>query len=169
MIQSRAVTEGRAGYPPPRLGNAAEVSRGARTRRTTSAANGHASPSTPSAGGPLAHALAHPRYEVDKVYEVEVEGEPSDEALEALRRGVELDDGPTAPAEAQRRAPSRLELTLHEGRKHQVKRMLAAVGHPVTRLHRSSYAGLTADGLRPGEWRELTLEEVERLRAPRAP
>ena len=119
--------------------------------------------------GPLAHRLMHPRYEVDKVYEVEVEGEPSDEALEALRRGVELDDGPTAPAEAQRRAPSRLELTLHEGRKHQVKRMLAAVGHPVTRLHRSSYAGLTADGLRPGEWRELRPEEVERLRTPGAP
>jgi len=114
--------------------------------------------------GPLAHRLMHPRYEVDKVYEVEVEGEPSDEALEALRRGVELDDGPTAPAEAQRRAPSLLELTLHEGRKHQVKRMFAAVGYPVTRLHRSSYAGLTADGLRPGEWRELRPEEVERLK-----
>ena len=119
--------------------------------------------------GPLAHRLMHPRYEVDKVYEVEVEGEPSNEALEALRRGVELDDGPTAPAVAQRLAPSRLELTLHEGRKHQVKRMLAAVGHPVTRLHRSSYAGLTADGLRPGEWRELRPEEVERLRTPGAP
>ena len=119
--------------------------------------------------GPLAHRLMHPRYEVDKVYEVEVDGEPSNEALEALRRGVELDDGPTAPAEAQRLAPSCLELTLHEGRKHQVKRMLAAVGHPVTRLHRSSYAGLTADGLRPGEWRELRPEEVERLRTPGAP
>ena len=116
--------------------------------------------------GPLAHRLMHPRYEVDKVYEVEVEGEPSDEALEALRRGVELDDGPTAPAEAQRRAPSLLELTLHEGRKHQVKRMFAAVGYPVARLHRSSYAGLTADGLRPGEWRELRPEEVERLKRP---
>jgi len=119
--------------------------------------------------GPLAHRLMHPRYEVDKVYEIEVEGEPSDETLEALRRGVELDDGPTAPAEAHRRAPSLLELTLHEGRKHQVKRMFAAVGHPVTRLHRRSYAGLTADGLRPGEWRELRPEEVERLRAPGAP
>jgi len=119
--------------------------------------------------GPLAHRLMHPRYEVDKVYEIEVEGEPSDETLEALRRGVELDDGPTAPAEAYRRAPSLLELTLHEGRKHQVKRMFAAVGHPVTRLHRRSYAGLTADGLRPGEWRELRPEEVERLRAPGAP
>jgi len=119
--------------------------------------------------GALAHRLMHPRYEVDKVYEAEVEGELSDEALEALRRGVELDDGPTAPAGARRLAPSRLELTLHEGRKHQVKRMLAAVGHPVTSLHRSSYAGLTAEGLAPGEWRELRPEEVRRLRAPGAP
>ena len=119
--------------------------------------------------GALAHRLMHPRYEVDKVYEAEVEGELSDEALEALRRGVELDDGPTAPTGARRLAPSRLELTLHEGRKHQVKRMLAAVGHPVTSLHRSSYAGLTAEGLAPGEWRELRPEEVRRLRAPGAP
>ena len=65
--------------------------------------------------------------------------------------------------------PSRLELTLHEGRKHQVKRMCAAVGHPVTRLHRRAYAGLTVAGLAPGEWRELTPAELEALRAPRAP
>ena len=117
--------------------------------------------------GRLAHRLMHPRYEVAKVYEAAVENEPSDEALEALRRGIELDDGPTAPAEVERLGPSRLALTLHEGRKHQVKRMLAAVGHPVTRLHRSSYAGLTADGLAPGEWRELSAEEVARLRRGR--
>jgi 23S rRNA pseudouridine2605 synthase len=119
--------------------------------------------------GPLAHRLMHPRYEVNKVYEVEVEGEPSDEALERLMKGVELDDGVTAPAEARRFGASRLELTVHEGRKHQVKRMLAAVGHPVTRLHRSAYAGLTASGLAQGEWRELSEDEVARLRAPRAP
>jgi 23S rRNA pseudouridine2605 synthase len=119
--------------------------------------------------GPLAYRLMHPRYEVDKVYEAEVEGEPSDDALESLRRGVELDDGPTAPADVRRLGPSRVELTLHEGRKHQVKRMLAAVGHRVTRLQRRSYAGLTADGLAPGEWRELSAREVARLRAPRAP
>ena len=59
----------------------------------------------------------------------------------------------------------RVELVLHEGRKHQVKRMLAAVGHPVTRLHRSEYAGLTLEGLEPGAWRELEPSEVERLRA----
>jgi len=119
--------------------------------------------------GPLAHRLMHPRYEVDKVYEAEVEGEPTDEELERLADGVELDDGPTAPAEVRRLGPTRLGLTIHEGRKHQVKRMLAAVGHPVTRLHRSSYAGLTADGLAPGEWRELSEDEVKRLRAPGAP
>ena len=81
--------------------------------------------------GDLAHRLAHPRYEVEKVYEAEVEGEPSDEALAALEHGVELDDGPTAPAKARRLGPSLVELSIHEGRKHQVKRMLEAVGHPV--------------------------------------
>ena len=114
--------------------------------------------------GPLAHRLAHPRYGVEKVYEADVEGDPSDEALEELRRGIELDDGLTAPAEARRLGHGRFELTLHEGRKHQVKRMLAAVGHPVTRLHRSRYAGLRVEGLEPGAWRELEPSEVKRLR-----
>src|SRR6059058_5453596 len=100
--------------------------------------------------GQLAHRLAHPRYEVEKVYEVEVEGEPSAEALRQLERGVELDDGPTAPARARRLGPSRVELALHEGRKHQVKRMLEAVGHPVRRLHRSRYASLSLEGLGRG-------------------
>jgi 23S rRNA pseudouridine2605 synthase len=114
--------------------------------------------------GALAHRLAHPRYEVDKVYEVEVEGTPADAALRQLAEGVELEDGRSAPAEARRLGPSRIELTLHEGRKHQVKRMCEAVGHPVVRLHRSRYATLTLDGLDPGEWRELTAGEVEALR-----
>ena len=115
--------------------------------------------------GPLAHRLAHPRYGVDKVYEVEVEGVPGAEALARLREGVELEDGRTAPAGVRRLGPGRLELTIHEGRKHQVKRMCAAVGHPVRRLHRRAYAGLTLDGLAPGEWRALGPEEVERLRS----
>jgi 23S rRNA pseudouridine2605 synthase len=119
--------------------------------------------------GPLAHRLMHPRYEVDKVYEAEVEGEPTEEALVRLAEGVELEDGRTAPATVRRLGPSRLELTIHEGRKHQVKRMLEAVGHPVRRLHRSIYAGLTLDGLAPGEWRELTPEEISRLRTPGTP
>jgi len=115
--------------------------------------------------GELAHRLAHPRYEVEKVYEAEVEGDPSDETLRRLERGVELDDGRTAPARAKRLAPSRVELALHEGRKHQVKRMLEAVGHPVTRLHRSRYAGLSLEGVEPGEWRELEPGEVARLQS----
>ena len=114
--------------------------------------------------GPLAHRLAHPRYEVDKVYEAEVEGDPGRETLRRLEEGIELDDGRTAPAQARRLAKGRVELTIHEGRKHQVKRMLEAVGHPVRRLHRSRYAGLDLRGLAPGEWRELTRAEVERLR-----
>ena len=119
--------------------------------------------------GPLANRLMHPRYEVDKVYEVEVEGRPSDETLARLAAGVELDDGPTAPAQVRRLAASRLELTIHEGRKRQVKRMLEAVGHPVRRLHRRVYAGLTVDGLAPGEWRELSAEEIRALRTPGSP
>jgi len=115
--------------------------------------------------GELAHRLAHPRYEVDKVYVADVEGEPADAALRALRDGIDLDDGRTAPARVKRLAPSRIELTLHEGRKRQVRRMCEAVGHPVRRLHRSGYAGLTLRGLSPGAWRELTAAEVERLRA----
>jgi 23S rRNA pseudouridine2605 synthase len=110
--------------------------------------------------GPLAHRLAHPRYEVEKVYQAEVEGTPDEPALARLRAGVELDDGLTAPAQARLLAPTLVELSIHEGRKHQVKRMLEAVGHPVVRLHRSRYAGLTLDGLDPGEWRDLTSAEV---------
>src|SRR5947199_3039464 len=114
--------------------------------------------------GQLAHRLAHPRYEVEKLYEATVEGEPDDAALKRLESGVELDDGRTAPARVRRLAPSTLELAIHEGRKHQVKRMLEAVGHPVTSLHRSRYAGLTLEGLEPGAWRELDEGEIKRLR-----
>jgi 23S rRNA pseudouridine2605 synthase len=115
--------------------------------------------------GPLAHRLAHPRYGVEKVYEAEVEGDPGPDAIRALAEGVELDDGRTAPARARRLGPGRVELVLHEGRKHQVKRMLEAVGHPVRRLHRPEYAGLRLDGLEPGEWRELTPAERTALLA----
>src|SRR5215207_3138758 len=114
--------------------------------------------------GPLAHRLAHPRYAVEKVYEVEVERYPTEDQLRQLREGVELDDGRTAPARAIRLGPTRLELAIHEGRKHQVKRMCAAVGLPVTRLHRPRYAGLELGDLPAGEWRELTKEEVQQLR-----
>jgi 23S rRNA pseudouridine2605 synthase len=119
--------------------------------------------------GQLAHRLAHPRYGVEKTYVAEVEGDPDEDALQRLREGVELEDGRAASARVRRLGRGRVELVLHEGRKHQVKRMLAAVGHPVTRLHRSAYAGLTLDGLEPAEWRELTDREVVLLRTTDPP
>jgi 23S rRNA pseudouridine2605 synthase len=115
--------------------------------------------------GTLAHRLAHPRYEVDKVYVAEVEGEPDDDTLHALEQGVDLDDGRTAPARARLLGPRSVELTIHEGRKHQVRRMLGAVGHPVVRLHRARYGPLAIDDLEPGAWRELTPGELDALRA----
>jgi pseudouridine synthase len=114
--------------------------------------------------GPLAHRLAHPRYGVEKTYVVEVQGEPDDAALGRLARGIELEEGPTAPAQVRRLGPSKIELTIHEGRNRQVKRMFEAIGHPVRRLHRSAYAGLTLEGLEPGRWRELEPSEVGALR-----
>jgi pseudouridine synthase len=114
--------------------------------------------------GELAHRLAHPRYGAEKTYVVDAEGALSDDALAALEQGVELEDGRTAAARVRRLGPSRLELTIHEGRKHQVKRMLDAVGHPVVRLHRSAYGGLSADDLEPGAWRALRAGEVDQLR-----
>ncbi|HEU5244966.1 MAG TPA: pseudouridine synthase [Gaiellaceae bacterium] len=114
--------------------------------------------------GQLAHRLAHPRYGVEKTYLAETEGDADEDALQRLREGVELEDGTTAPAQARRLGRGRVELVLHEGRKHQVKRMLAEVGHPVTRLHRSGYAGLTLEGLEPGACRELEPSEVAALR-----
>lgn len=115
--------------------------------------------------GELAHRLAHPRYGVDKVYEVDVEGEPGEYALRLLAEGVELEDGRTAPAEVRLLGRARIELTIHEGRKHQVKRMCEGVGHQARRLHRVRYAGLDLAGLAAGEWRELTPAEVNRLRS----
>ena len=119
--------------------------------------------------GPLAHRLAHPRYGVEKVYEVETWKEPNDEALRLLAEGVELEDGITAPARVRRLGPARFELVLHEGRNRQVRRMCEAVGHRVRRLHRSVYAGLGVGGLEPGEWRELSQDELELIRRTSAP
>src|SRR4051795_10236349 len=110
--------------------------------------------------GELAHRLAHPRYGVEKTYVAEWKGAPAAATLHALETGVELEDGPTAPARARLLGPSRVELTIHEGRTHQVKRMLEAVGYPVRQLHRSAYAGLSADDLERGAWRKLSSDEV---------
>ncbi|MSQ41803.1 MAG: rRNA pseudouridine synthase [Dehalococcoidia bacterium] len=118
--------------------------------------------------GDLAFRLAHPRYRVPKRYEAEVEGVPSPQALDQLRHGVELEDGPTAPAKVQplETVPggALLLVTIHEGRKRQIRRMLAAVGHPVRRLTRVEFGGLRLGVLRPGEARSLTAAEVDALR-----
>jgi 23S rRNA pseudouridine2605 synthase len=119
--------------------------------------------------GELAHRLAHPRYGVDKVYVAETWQQPDDAALRRLRDGVELDDGRTAPADVRRLDGARIELTIHEGRNRQVKRMFEAVGHRVRRLHRSRFGPLDVEGLEPGRWRELEPDEVERLRSIAAP
>lgn len=114
--------------------------------------------------GALAHRLSHPRYGIEKTYVARVEGTPGDDVIRRLAEGVELDDGPTAPARARRLGRGRIELVLHEGRNRQVRRMCEAVGHPVVRLHRSGYAGLDLEGLAPGAWRALARAEVAALR-----
>jgi len=115
--------------------------------------------------GQLANALMHPSGGVPKTYVAEVQGSVGEQALHALEAGVELEDGLTAPATARAVQPTVVELTIHEGRNRQVRRMLEAVGHPVTALHRSSYAGLGVSDLSPGAWRALRPDEVAQLRA----
>ena len=113
--------------------------------------------------GDLTHRLTHPSFGIEKEYVAEVEGRPSPAVLRRLREGVELDDGVTAPAKASLVSPSVVRLTIHEGRNRQVRRMLDAVGHPVTRLVRTRIGPLAERGLKPGEWRELTQAEVRSL------
>jgi 23S rRNA pseudouridine2605 synthase len=117
--------------------------------------------------GELTQLLTHPRHGVTKTYLAEVEGVPTPAELRALRRGVDLDDGVTAPAKVslvQRRAPvAAVELTIHEGRNRQVRRMCEAVGHPVRRLVRTRVGPLYDRRLAPGEWRPLTRREVRSL------
>ena len=114
--------------------------------------------------GELAHKLMHPSFEVDKVYEAEVQGRITPEILNMLSIGIELEDGKTAPAKANKLSDNKIELTIHEGRNHQVKRMLDAVGLPVRRLHRSKYGPLDLADLKPGQWRDLTPDEIAQLK-----
>jgi 23S rRNA pseudouridine2605 synthase len=115
--------------------------------------------------GELANRLTHPRYEVPRVYRARVGGGPvGDRALRTLREGVELDDGRTGPARVRRLPGGELELTIHEGRKRQVRRMCEAVGHPLVALRRVAIGPLTIGDLAPGRHRRLSDEEVERLR-----
>jgi 23S rRNA pseudouridine2605 synthase len=115
--------------------------------------------------GALADLLTHPRYGVEKVYRARVRpARVTATALESLRRGVELDDGVTAPARVRLVRPGLLEIGLREGRKRQVRRMIEAVGHQVAELERVSFGPLGLRGLETGQSRRLTRPEVERLR-----
>jgi 23S rRNA pseudouridine2605 synthase len=114
--------------------------------------------------GALADRLMHPRHGAAKTYRARVSGEPGEAALDRLRAGIELDDGPTAPAEVTSRCAGVVDITIHEGRNRQVRRMFAAIGHPVIHLDRRAYAGLTAGRLERGEWRVLEPAEIEGLR-----
>src|SRR5450756_1246502 len=118
--------------------------------------------------GVLANRLMHPRYGVPKTYVARVRGKESRRALGALRQGVDLEDGLTSPAEVNLKKQSAktalVEITIHEGRKRQVRRMFAAVGLPVEELHRQADGAIADKGLEPGGYRELAGDEVEALR-----
>jgi len=116
--------------------------------------------------GELANLLTHPRFEVPKTYRAKLGGPPLDaQALARLCDGVELEDGLTAPAQARRLAAHELELTIHEGRNRQVRRMCAALGRPVQELRRVRFGPLALDGLGEGEHRLLSERELGLLRA----
>ena len=114
--------------------------------------------------GDLTNALIHPRFEIKKTYRAKISGTITEEKLDKLRVGIELDDGLTAPAEVYLLGENLVEITIHEGRNRQVRRMFAAIGCDVKRLRRIKFAGLTLDGLKVGKFRELTAEEISMLK-----
>ena len=114
--------------------------------------------------GELANRLTHPRYEVEKVYRVELRRPPAEADLRRLARGVELDDGPTAPAEVQRVGEREVEIVLREGRNRQVRRMAEAVGHEVVALRRVRFGPIELGNLLEGEARRLSPTEIDALR-----
>ena len=115
--------------------------------------------------GELANRLTHPRFEVPKTYRAKLAGPAvTDKTLRALRVGVQLEDGLTAPARARRVGDHVIELTIHEGRNRQVRRMCKAVGHPVVELTRIAFGPLTLGDMRPGAHRRVSDAEIERLR-----
>ncbi len=116
--------------------------------------------------GELANRLTHPRFQVAKTYRARLANPPiRAQALRALREGITLEDGPTAPALVRRKGPDEIELTIHEGRNRQVRRMCEAVGHRVIELRRIAFGPLTLGTLGPGEHRRLSDAEIERLRS----
>jgi len=117
--------------------------------------------------GDLAYRLAHPRFEVDKIYEAEVRGRVLPDIIAKLKNGVEIDAGVIVSGEARiitsGEDKSLVEIKIHQGKKRQIKRMMKKTGHPVQYLNRKVFAGLTTDGLNKGEWRYLTQTEVSML------
>ena len=114
--------------------------------------------------GRLAHLLTHPSSHIGKEYLVRVEGDPSPGAIRRLREGVQLDDGVTSPAQVSRVSEGLLRIVIHEGRNRQVRRMFEAVGYPCQKLLRTRYATLDLRGMKPGQWRHLTEQEVHQLK-----
>jgi 23S rRNA pseudouridine2605 synthase len=120
--------------------------------------------------GELAHRLTHPSFEVPRTYHAKVRHPPvREEALKRLREGIELEDGKTAPARVKRLGADRIEITIHEGRKRQVRRMCEAVGHPVIALERVRFGPLWLGKLEEGQHRRLTAPEIEKLRGKPSP
>ncbi|KON87183.1 pseudouridine synthase [Sporosarcina globispora] len=121
--------------------------------------------------GEFANLLMHPSNEIEKVYVAKVKGIPSKESMKTLQRGVVLEDGKTAPAKTKllsmdkKKQTAIVEISIHEGRNRQVRRMFEAIGHPVLKLKRERYGFLTLQGLSAGDARELTAHEVKQLRA----
>ncbi|MHA6259602.1 pseudouridine synthase [Sporosarcina sp. CAU 1771] len=120
--------------------------------------------------GDFSYLMTHPKFEIPKKYVAKVKGIPHREALKKLEKGIDLEDGKTAPAHVKIRTVDNksktalIEITIHEGKNRQVRRMFEAIGHPVEKLRRESFAMLTTHGLNAGEARELTLHEVKQLR-----
>jgi pseudouridine synthase len=114
--------------------------------------------------GELAFRLTHPRYEIEKVYEVKLRAPISDEMVQQLTSGVKLEGGPVVRAKVEVVSPYRIHMVIHQGLKRQVKRMIQAVGNRVVGLKRIRFAGLELGGLSPGEWRYLTDEEIVELK-----
>ena len=117
--------------------------------------------------GDFANLLMHPKHEILKVYIVTVKGKPSEESLERLRKGIRIDGYVTAPAFVRvlnvYENKTKLEITIHEGRNRQIRKMCEKIGHPVVRLKRVAYGALELGNLKPGEWRYLTDREVKQL------
>ena len=118
--------------------------------------------------GEFTHSVLHPSKKIPKVYQVKIKGVLSDQDIEALEKGMYLEDGKTAPAKVKKlrkaKENSWVEMVIHEGKKRQIRRMLHRVGHDVLRLVRVKVAGIELSGIAPGEMRPLTMKELERIR-----